>query len=539
MERSPIDIKQTVDIWSLGCVLSEVAVWLVHDTDRLEAYRQERQDDASRVFEFKDGRAFHDSLTVLSSVSSMHEEVLKNVRKSDYVTEPVVRKMITEMLDEVDGRPNTKQLFRKSENILRDAKKQLTSTTKEQPEPEMHSQRRTPPIVPLQSRNNPTACSGGPGRCSPLRHTENRRSATIDVLARDDRRSPEATADAEYESPDELSKPTETSPTSTSHPYPGDRSQNRRQLTHDNTYQSTPQAQQSSLRDLGQNHSPTSPGKVSTRDSIKRNSDGPDQLQVESGPLQSRFVQTTNTTKPSPSSPTYRAARSPPYTSLDAAETWMHNKKHNRTNLPPLEHSEYLEKLKERDHVRSFSCPLVQIFWRRQVFLVDDAATMSPYWSEVTKVVHVLSYLLKKTDEDGMDLCFTVSKDTYNSKKSSTFLRTLQRRVKAGTSDIGSSLSTILQQYKTYLQEEAPSRRLSLFSKPKPEGKKALNVYVLTDAVWEPESNAAEPVTSLVGTLEKLGYSRNQVGIQFIRFGDDPEGIKKLEHLDSGLGLPM
>lgn len=82
MERSPIDIKQTVDIWSLGCVLSEVAVWLVHDTDRLEAYRQERQDDASRVFEFKDGRAFHDSLTVLSSVSSMHEEVLKNVRKS-------------------------------------------------------------------------------------------------------------------------------------------------------------------------------------------------------------------------------------------------------------------------------------------------------------------------------------------------------------------------------------------------------------------------------------------------------------------------
>jgi hypothetical protein len=164
---------------------------------------------------------------------------------------------------------------------------------------------------------------------------------------------------------------------------------------------------------------------------------------------------------------------------------------------------------------------------------------MSPYWSEVTKVVHVLSYMLKKTDEDGMDLYFTVSKDTHNSKKSSRFLQTLQCKVKAGTSDIGSSLSTILQKYKMYLQEEAPNRRRSFFSKPKPESKKALNVYVLTDAVWEPESNAAEPVTSLVGTLEKLGYSRNQVGIQFIRFGDDPEGIKKLEHLDSGLGLPM
>jgi hypothetical protein len=395
MERIPIDIEQTVDIWSLGCVLSEVAVWLVHDTARLEAYRQERQDDTSRLFEFKDGRAFHDGQTVLPSVSSMHEEVLKNVRKSDYVTKPVVRKMITEMLDEADGRPNTKQLFRKSENILRDAKKKLTSTTKEQPEPEMHPQRRTPPIVPPQSQNNPTICSGGPGRWSPLRHIENRRSVTIDVLARDDRHSPEATADAEYESPDELFNPTEISPTGTSLSYPGDRSQDRRQLTNNNAYQSNQQAQQSSLRDLGQNHSPTPPGKVSTRYSSKHNSDGPDQLQdrsfptpmsgaymgdlkqtsskhpdvgylpspqVESGPLQPRFVQTTNTTQPPPSSPTCRATRPLPYTSLVDAENWMYKKKQNGTNWPPLKHSEYLEKLKERDHVSSFSCPLVQKF---------------------------------------------------------------------------------------------------------------------------------------------------------------------------------
>lgn len=162
---------------------------------------------------------------------------------------------------------------------------------------------------------------------------------------------------------------------------------------------------------------------------------------------------------------------------------------------------------------------------------------MSPYWNSVITVVRLLAYLLKQTDDDGMDLYFTISQEKHNAKKSSDLVQKLQGKSCRGTSEIGSRLSTILHQYQMYLQEPVPNR-WSLFGKAKPKAKKALNVYILTDAIWQPHSDATEPIASLITMLKKLDYPRKQVGIQFIRFGDDPDGIRKLEYLDSGLRLP-
>lgn len=152
-------------------------------------------------------------------------------------------------------------------------------------------------------------------------------------------------------------------------------------------------------------------------------------------------------------------------------------------------------------------------------------------------VVRVLAYMLKCTDDDGMELYFTISKDKHNAKTSSELVQKLQRKECAGTSEIESRLSIILHRYQTYLQEPLSKRR-SLFKKAKPKAKKALNVYILTDAIWQPRSDATQPIASLIAMLKKSDYPRNQVGIQFIRFGDDLGGIQKLEHLDSKLGLP-
>ena len=43
----------------------------------------------------------------------------------------------------------------------------------------------------------------------------------------------------------------------------------------------------------------------------------------------------------------------------------------------------------------------------------------------------------------------------------------------------------------------------------------------------------------LVKSLEQNSTEREQFGIQFIRFGNDPEGKSRLDKLDSGLGLSM
>jgi hypothetical protein len=92
----------------------------------------------------------------------------------------------------------------------------------------------------------------------------------------------------------------------------------------------------------------------------------------------------------------------------------------------------------------------------------------------------------------------------------------------------------------------ASVRSLLPFGRP-PTLPRALSVYVLTDGVWEsPEREGGdyltETIRKLVEQLKEAGCGREQVGVQFIRFGDDSYGKQRLEALDMlsknlGLGL--
>ena len=171
---------------------------------------------------------------------------------------------------------------------------------------------------------------------------------------------------------------------------------------------------------------------------------------------------------------------------------------------------------------------------------MDDAASMFKYSHPVISVISVLSYLLKDSDDDGMDLHFAISPTKYNSKKSAKLVQKLLNKELVGTSNLGSRLSNILHEYQSSLDPSVQTLRSRFsLSKAKGKSKKPLSVYILTDGVWQPHSNVVEQITSLVETLRRWGYSRHQAGIQFIRFGNDSEGIEKLEHLDSGLHLAM
>ncbi len=159
---------------------------------------------------------------------------------------------------------------------------------------------------------------------------------------------------------------------------------------------------------------------------------------------------------------------------------------------------------------------------------------MHPHWEDVCNVIQVLAYMVKHSDDDGMDLCFTISSAKHNFKTTSGLHHHIRGKPLQGTSDIGLRLSTILDEYKASLRQPPPKRR-SFLRRAKRRTRKALSVYILTDAVWQPHSDASQPIESLVKTLVELDSPRNQVGIQFIHFGNDPESIRKLKHLDSGL----
>ncbi len=120
------NIGQAVDIWSLGCVFSEVAQWIAHGKKGLHQYRDSRRQFIASVMpSHQDPGCFHDTQKVLKIVKDTHEDLFKHVRIDDFMMRPVIKKMVEEMLYEADGRPTASQLCYKAHKIVEQADKEL------------------------------------------------------------------------------------------------------------------------------------------------------------------------------------------------------------------------------------------------------------------------------------------------------------------------------------------------------------------------------------------------------------------------------
>jgi hypothetical protein len=156
---------------------------------------------------------------------------------------------------------------------------------------------------------------------------------------------------------------------------------------------------------------------------------------------------------------------------------------------------------------------------------------MKPYWKSLIRVVEALTYILKDVDPDGLDLSFTICRETLTKTKRTTSLVELvksQSKLLEGTTDMDLRLSEILDTYQTGLEKPKTFLRKPVLP---------MNLYILTNGLWEPNYDAAGPIKNLVNKLNKLHKGRVQVGIQFIRFGNNVEAIDRLNILDSGLGF--
>jgi len=141
------------DIWSLGCIYSEAAVWIAEGYKGLVDYRKKRMAETDRIL-FKCGDCFHDGVRVLQSVLDVHRDVEDSLRRSDYITSDVLHSMVGEMMWDED-RPNAKTLWRKAETVLSKARQKLSAKTEyEFPRPGSRGRflpplRVQPPTVPL------------------------------------------------------------------------------------------------------------------------------------------------------------------------------------------------------------------------------------------------------------------------------------------------------------------------------------------------------------------------------------------------------
>ena len=128
--RSSTKITQAVDIWSLGCIFSEAAMWIADGYKGVVDYRRQRMAETDEIPNFKGGDCFHDGERVLKAVIDAHKDIELRLRRSDYITKDVLDSMVEEMLWEED-RPNAKALWRKAEGVLLRAEQKLAKNTAE------------------------------------------------------------------------------------------------------------------------------------------------------------------------------------------------------------------------------------------------------------------------------------------------------------------------------------------------------------------------------------------------------------------------
>lgn len=350
-----------------------------------------REDETKQIYDFKDVGCFHDGERVLQCVGIMHEEVFDNVPQSDHVTKSVVKKIIAETLDEVDGRPSVKQLWSKSQNVLRDAEKKLKSSKGTQPEPDPLAQgdrsqtfgqprRRVPPVVPPgipNSEYDRFALRPWPPDARPKRE----RLATTNE-PREDTPSPQSNVDDPYETPDEMSHGPSSPPTSSQDAYASRSGRHGRGNSNDNSHRPAFPEQLNETDDQRWNKSPTPDSKARKRDSTIHGGYGPDYTQVSNLPETMSGLSVVNYNQLSskqhpaevPTAPQFESDSSPPqirqnrtatallssppakkqmphHLSVAEASRWILHKKHGHAS-GDLENKVYLNELKQRDHVR-------------------------------------------------------------------------------------------------------------------------------------------------------------------------------------------
>ena len=98
MDPIPVQVRQNVDVWSVGCVFSEAAVWSRFGWNHLLEYRCQRQEEIKKRLGLDGERWFHDEYNVLQTVHDIHEHIARSSQPVDQVMINVLRIVSNHML---------------------------------------------------------------------------------------------------------------------------------------------------------------------------------------------------------------------------------------------------------------------------------------------------------------------------------------------------------------------------------------------------------------------------------------------------------
>lgn len=502
--------------WSLGCVLSEFAVWITLGLSGLQGYRSSRS-KACKNIDTHGIAPFHDQHLLLKCVPVWHNWSVSGKPSDDNVTALVLQNLVDNMLcNDKRERLNPHQIKLKIAKLLRKA---------QDPNPTFEER--------SESRS-----SGDTAVSSVARSSDSHESERPLLQNTCHRRSMSATSNEKSIAPPQtrLLRPTPrpraevqatrdprpfsfVSSVVISKPLPKTSrddlrpSKNKRDST--TAPEVVPFQLQSAMSSL--EHSSTSSTLVNGDDKEVFISVAP------AATPRSPASITLDQFGRNMSSSSQGLTAYTPSLSLQEGLTWLSTRKGSNSNTT-LRDESYLDDLAGRDFY----------------FLVDNSLSMRAHRDLTARAVRLLSWLLKKYDKHGIELHFTRKfKHEYARQgHSSDLQKPLLKRLEEGEgqSDISKTLTSIVQLFRDRALPEINDRAITNTLERGSKFVSAANkimIYVITDGNWKSgsEGRLEAEMHAMAKPLKMQGEVENAVGIQFLRVEENSSVVAKLNRL--------
>ncbi|KAK2765345.1 hypothetical protein FQN54_008191 [Arachnomyces sp. PD_36] len=503
--RTPV--QQTIDTWSLGCVFSVAATWVVLGFEGVEQFEMLRK-NASRsrnlASDHKITDSFHDGSVVLPQISDWHRYLKNHLRASDTLTkwvldfieakmllnDPAKRLKSGELCDELDELIGSAK--DRNERFLRDGVLKRTADSVKNALLGMEKINSAPSSRVAQDQSRPDPHTSKSVKKSARSSVQSNGAPSGEKLFLEEKRNNDALAinTGDAESPGVHSGDLTESPMSVvsdaadRNSYRGPEPQSRRLLESQITQRTAPGP---NLDD--QSYTAQCTGAVTT-------------------PHQA----TTDTTdKPASRSSRISTPIAPgkdpervfelPWDVCKVREKLEAGVPRGLVNGVVFKAKEHIKGPRKDSFLEDF------ITNRDLVFVIDNATTMRKYWPMVVFTAETLAMKVAGLDDDGYDLRFTMTpKYNKDGRKGANGLDSLKKQLRKADpkndmpTDMSKNLVDLFNEYRR---------------------RKSATLIVLTDGAWQGTKRYGDVREKIVGeALRQAGRGlERHLTIQFVSFG--------------------
>jgi hypothetical protein len=496
-ERDLKQVHVASDIWSLGCVVSESIIWVSGGMAAIERAVIDRNTEIKEFYPTMVGsgfdQGFHNCSVLLCCVFSAHRTALENLQGVSSLSVGVSRLVELGMLVSIEKRNDPMVLWNKFDSLYN----QLSAGTLQSPVADEFA---TNTIYCDNLIEDPAQCGNlqAPGSKSSTYPPANIKEYR-NMVPKQTPRTPMIQTDPILDDWDENHQsPLGTRRPTSNHWAPQNPHGFSTSLHQENRF-----AQQNpTIHVTGNGGQSSIPHRHSANSTVGQNGfHSPVSAQVT--PLE-RAAPGFLSPSPTPTKPTSM------YGTTTVDDAFRHRQNKGRRDAL----NGYL-KFRRRMTPRHF------------IILIDDSESMRIMFGEVLKVVEVFVWLVKDFDSLGVDVRFASNPKKGHTR---TFLRPSTEKL----------MGPVRQLFNKNEADQYCNMKLVLnkiFADDKiVDPKCPTSVLVLTDGVWEggpiQDSGVEKSISQVIEQMDEKGVSDTDFTFQFVRFGNNLDGLARLKYLD-------